>query len=190
MGQSGPYKGSGSSVYVEAFSFFKKRELQGIKPPKKKVKKEDEQRNTVDLSGITLDGESSDQVEIYDTCDEVRKNINAYLQEPHVTQAGFCREISKTFSSGKKVSAKNLTDFLGKRGPRAGNTSAAYYAAYVFFEKLRLKNGKAKSRHREGMKSIHGQEGGMDTKISSSRGYLCLGNERPREDKFGRVTFY
>jgi hypothetical protein len=38
MGQNGPFKGTGSTVYVDAWQFFKKRELRGIKLPRKKAK--------------------------------------------------------------------------------------------------------------------------------------------------------
>jgi hypothetical protein len=195
MGQNGPMKGMGSSTYDNAFIFFKKRELQGIKQPRKKVKKADEQQK-IDVSGIHLDGEDEDEVEVYETCDEVRKKVNAYLREPNVTQAGFCREISKTFHTGRKVSPKTLTDFLSKKGPSAGNTSAAFYAAYVYFEKLRIKEGKPKSKLRQEMEEIwdgsRSWEGraGFDIKTPSNRGYICSADKRPYEDKYGRVTFH
>jgi hypothetical protein len=187
LGQNGPMKGSGSSTYENAFVFFKRRELQGIKQPKKKVKKADEQQN-VDLSGIHLDGEDAGEVKVYETCDEVRKKVNAYLREPNVTRAGFCREISKTFQDGKKVSPKNLSDFLSNKGPSAGNTSAAFYAAYVYFEKLRIKEGKPKSKFREEMEAIWRREG-FDIKTPSNRGFWCRPGERAYEDKYGHVTF-
>lgn len=195
MGQSGPMKGVGSSTYDNAFAFFKKRELQGIKQPRKKVKKAEEHQK-IDVSGIHLDGEDEGEVEVYETCDEVRKKVNAYLREPNVTQAGFCREISKTFQNGKKVSPKTLTDFLSKKGPRAGNTSAAFYAAYVYFEKLRIKEGKPKSKFRQDMEEIWdgslSWEGraGFDTKTPSNRGIFCFVDQRPYEDKYGRITFH
>jgi len=193
LGQNGPTKGMGSDTYNNAFVFFKKRELQGIKPPRKKVKKADEQPK-IDVSDVHLDGEDTGEVEVYETCDEVRKKVNAYLRQPNVTQAGFCREISKTFQNGKKVIPKTLTDFLSKKGPSAGNTSAAFYAAYVYFEKLRIKEGKPKSKFREEMEEIwNGRSGGrrgFDTKTPSNRGYFCRANERPYEDKYGWVTFH
>ena len=41
MKQSGPMKGTGSDTYYAAFEFFKKRELVGVKMPRKKVKTDD-----------------------------------------------------------------------------------------------------------------------------------------------------
>src|SRR4051812_15598717 len=51
MGQSGAHKGVNSLVYQNAFAFFKHRELNGNKVPKKKVRKEDEEKAT-DVEGI------------------------------------------------------------------------------------------------------------------------------------------
>ncbi|KAF7878798.1 hypothetical protein EAF04_000001 [Stromatinia cepivora] len=165
IGQNGKFKGDKSNVYYNAFAFFKKRELQGVKPPKKaKVSKAEEEKK-FDVSAIKLDGESTASVPVYDSCDEVRKKISAYLREPGVTQAAFLREIAKTYPEEKKIQSKVLNDFLGKKGATAGNTSSVYYASYVFFEKLRLRDGKPKSKHREEMEKQWASEGGIDTRL-------------------------
>ncbi|TGO50751.1 hypothetical protein BOTNAR_0381g00020 [Botryotinia narcissicola] len=180
MGQSGKFKGDQSNVYLNAFIFFKKRELQGVKPPKKPKVSKAEEVKKFDVSAVKLDGESTISVPIYDSCDEVRKKIRAYLREPG---------IAKTYPEEKKIQSKVLNDFLGKKGPSAGNTSSTYYAAYFFFEKLRIRDGKPKSKHREEMEKQWASEGGVDTKIPSSRGYFCFGDERRVEDKYGKVSF-
>ena len=69
MTQKGPFKGSGSSVYGNAWEFFKKRELRGIKMPKKKAKTDAGAAEQVDLSAVTLPGEEADAVEVYDMRD-------------------------------------------------------------------------------------------------------------------------
>lgn len=186
MGQSGRLKGWGCDTYYNAFRFFKKRELQGIKEPKKKKvsRAEEDQKN--DVSQVKLDGETSDDVPIYDTCDEVRKKISAYLRQPGVTQAGFLREIAKTYTDGRKLQSKVLNDFLGKKGPTAGNTSAVFYAAYVFFEKMRIRDGKPKSKFREEMEKAWGKRG-FDLKTPHNQWYTCRFNERPYFDKYGKV---
>ncbi|KAK8206446.1 hypothetical protein BKA81DRAFT_282555, partial [Phyllosticta paracitricarpa] len=107
-----------------------------------------------DLADITLPKEETDNVEVYDSCDEIRKKINAHLREPGVTQAQFCRDLAAMCHTPKKptsIQSRQLTAFRDKKGPDAGNTSVVYYAAYVFFEKMRLKHGKPKSNHRKGM---------------------------------------
>jgi hypothetical protein len=184
MGQNGRDKGSGCDTYIEAFKFFKKRELQGIKAPKKKVKKAEETVKN-DVSDIHLDGEAGLNVPVYDTCDEIRKKISAYLREPGVTQAGFLREIAKTYPDGKKIQSKVLNDFLGKRGARAGNTSSVFYSSYVFFEKMRIRDGKPKSKHRQEMEKQH--PGGFDVKNRWDGRVLCRIGEHPWEDKYGKL---
>ena len=138
------------------------------------TKAEEEKKN--DVSDIHLDGESEVDVPVYDTCDEARKKINAYLREPDVTQAGFLHKIAKTYPDGKKIQSKALNDFLNKKGPNAGNTSSVFYASYVFFEKMRLRDGKPKSKFQGEMEEIwdgkdtwNGGKPGFDVKHSSHR---------------------
>lgn len=80
---------------------------------------------------------------IYDTCDDVRRKINARL-----------RELSRIASSDaenpdRKISGTQLSTFMNKKGPMSGAESGAYYVAYVFFEKLRTLQKKPMSRKRE-----------------------------------------
>jgi hypothetical protein len=191
MNQKGPYKGSGSCVYYNAFKFFKRRELMGIKPPKKqKVSKEEEEKK-LDVSGIHLEGEEEVEVPVYNTCDEIRKKINAFLREPGVTQAAFLREIAKTYPNGKKTQSKVLNDFLGKKGPSAGNTSSAFYASYVFFEKMRIRDGKPKSKFREEMEEEYAGDWpdfkpGFDVK-TREKSYIVSVGTQLYEDKYGRA---
>jgi hypothetical protein len=186
MGQNGPDKGSKSDVYVKAFRFFKQREAKGIKVPTKKIKKGEE--TTADIEEIKLDGEETHSVRVYDSCDEIRKKIRAYLAEPGVTNASFLREIAKTYGDGRKIQSKLLNDFLGKRGATAGNTSSVYYSSYVFFEKLRIKNKKAKSKHRLEMERIYAEDGGIDTKHRMDRSYVtCMEGETPYLDQYGKL---
>jgi hypothetical protein len=73
MGQNGPQKGMGSSVYEAAWAFFKKRELRGIKMPKKQ--KTGAGAGAVasgsglpSVEGIVLDGEMEESVPIFGEC--------------------------------------------------------------------------------------------------------------------------
>lgn len=182
MGQSGPYKGDGCDTYFEAHKFFKRRELQGIKMSVKKVKKGEEKNQ--DFSDVKLDGEEDQSVPVFDSCDEVRRKIRAHLKLPGVTQAAFLRELAKNLGEGKKIQSKVLNDFLGKKGASAGNTSSVFYAAYVFFEKMRLKEGKPKSKHRLEMERLH--RGGFDVSRRHDHVIVAAG-ERPWEDKYGQL---
>jgi hypothetical protein len=202
MNQNGPTKGSNSMVYQNAFAFFKHRELNGIKAPKKpKLTPSDDDDKALNVSGITLEGESEGEVEVYDTCDSARQKIRAFLSaHPSITQASFCREISKTFHDGRSVSSAVMSGFLGKEGPREGNAIAAFYASYVFFEKVRIRDGKPKSEFREIMEDIYdGTERygsgkrGMDVKKRPDRRYIVSVGYRghgPVEDEFGQVSMF
>lgn len=111
-----------------------------------------------------------DPVPVFDTCDTIRRKIRAFLgsaHEPPITQAAFLRAIAKATygpDSTKTIQSGTLSSFMKKKGPLAGNTSTVYYAAYCFFEKLRVKQKKPKSKDREIMEDIWAGEGGVDTK--------------------------
>lgn len=69
-----------------------------------------------------------------------------------------------------------------------------FYAAYVFFEKKRLKENKPKSAKRQEMekiyaKNIRGELGFPREDHGDKKGYLCRDTERPMMDKYGKVHF-
>lgn len=167
--QSGPSKGMGSATFHNAWAFFKKREMKGIPDPKNNKKRKISGGSVAkapqaDISDVHLEGEETDSVEIYDTCDEVRRKINAYLKKDGVTQAQFLRGLAAQFrSKNQRIQSSQLAAFRNKKGPDAGNTSCVYYAAYCFFERLRIKEGKKKSKTREEMERIYSGSGGFDT---------------------------
>ncbi|KAK2775400.1 calcineurin is a calcium-dependent [Colletotrichum kahawae] len=82
---------------------------------------------------------------------------------------------------------KATTTTTARKGPTAGNTSSVFYAAYVFFEKLRVRDGKPKNKTREEMEARWGP-GGFDTERDSSRGFFCAAGTAPVVDKYGRVS--
>ncbi|KAI0887721.1 uncharacterized protein GGS22DRAFT_88365 [Annulohypoxylon maeteangense] len=187
MRQNGMYKGSESAMYSRAFAFFKKRELKGLKAsPPKKARKSDE-KNVLDVDDIEMDGQNTQEVPVYDTCDEIRKKIRAFLRKPDISQAAFCQAISRSFpEEGRKVQSRQLNAFLSKKGAMMGNTSPVFYGAYVFLEKQRIKDGKPKSEMRDEMEKIHPD--GVNTSDPETR-WICRGNERPVHDKYGRIRF-
>ncbi|KAL9583805.1 MAG: hypothetical protein Q9212_002499 [Teloschistes hypoglaucus] len=193
MKLKGPSSGNANQVWYAAFRFFDDRKRAGVKPAKKKVKKDDEAKK-FDLSGVDLlPGESEGTVSVWETCDEIRKKINAFLREPDVTQTAFLREIAKFQPTGedekkKSIQSKQLKDFLGYTGPLMGNTSKVFYCSYIFFEEMRLKQGKPKTEMRKGTEAAWCLEGGVDTKRGAHRGYLCSAETVPVEDKYGQLT--
>ncbi|KAJ6451670.1 hypothetical protein C8R47DRAFT_943071, partial [Mycena vitilis] len=98
--------------------------------------------NAKDLFNIILPGDEDATVEIYDTCDELRRKINALLRTGTITKAALLRNMSR---------------------PTSGITSRVCYAAYVYFEKKRIAEGKAKSinKHRRDMEDRWDGQGGL-----------------------------
>ncbi|TID27577.1 hypothetical protein E2P81_ATG00332 [Venturia nashicola] len=133
----------------------------------------------IDISDIHLPGEETDSVEVYDTCDDIRAKITPYLSQPGITAASFLRSICAQYhTKPRSIQSKQLTDFRNKRGPEAGNTSAVFYGSYVFFEKIRIKEGREKTGKRLENEREYGS-GGVDIKHAergggnSSRHGLC-----------------
>lgn len=139
---------------------------------------------TVDVSDVKLPGEEDDSVPIHDSCDAVRKKIQAHLKLPGVTRAAFLRDLGAQFSEKVNIQSKQLNDFLAKRGPLAGNTSRVYYAGYVFFEKRRVALGQDKTQHRLGMEKSHPK--GVDTSRLMNHVW-CAAGETLVEDEFGNI---
>lgn len=222
--QEGPIKGTQSDVYMEAFAYFKKREIAGIPLPtanskrantdssSKKDHKNGEKESESSPKGKTsssssgpnkdflhigLPGEPTDSVPVYDTCDDVRRKVSAWLREPKVTQAQFCRDLHAQMHTDEKkgasVSANSLQSFRGHSGPVEGGDSKVFYAAYVFFEKKRVAEGKAKTKKREEVEKVW--PGGVDLEKFGVRRYVFLlfiklfGKEESCTDRFLSQAF-
>jgi hypothetical protein len=110
---------------------------------------------------VKLDGEDTEAgVPIHDTCSTIRSKINALLGKDNhkpengipgqfdkagkpkpYTKAAFVRDIGG-------VSAGNLATFLKANKMMGGAESPVYPAAYAFFEKKRIWEGKKKTAGR------------------------------------------
>lgn len=162
---------------------------------KKQSANKDKAANKHDVSSVQLDGESKRAVPIYDTCDDVRTKINRYLRETTgATNAGFVRTINSAAfpedatSTPQTASARQLTTFLNGKGPVKGCESPVFYAAYVFFEKLRIKEGKPKSKKRTEMEGVW-KKRGMELVDITTKGVFARAGERPYVDKYGQLKF-
>jgi hypothetical protein len=200
MKQNGNKKGHNSNTYYGAMRFFQKRAERGVPFPKKQkaaAPKAAAQGSTAAAAGdapaawrsVELPGEAEDAVPIFDSCDEVRRKINAHLRKPAVTQAAFLRDLVAQFHGPRRPSralqGAQLSRFRGQSGPVTGNTSGVYYAAYVFFEKERVAAGKPKTVHRRDMEVawLHG----VDTK-SNLNSVWTFGSGPAYMDSLGRVS--
>jgi hypothetical protein len=143
---------------------------------------------------IHLDGEETDSVPIYDSCDEVRRKVNAHLRKSDVTQAQFLKDLCALLHEGHRKPTKGfqssqLARFRGMSGAVSGNTSAIYYVAYVFFEKERLAAKKPKSQHREDMEEAWAEEQGVDTKrVLNNMVYVCHSSQQIYTNSLGKAS--
>ncbi|KAF8213615.1 hypothetical protein K438DRAFT_1956984 [Mycena galopus ATCC 62051] len=151
----------------------------------KKAKKSDDD-TPKDLFNIALPGDEDSTVEIYDSCDELRRKINALLRTGTITKAALLRDMSRAaYADAPNIQSKQLTDFLTKKGPTSGSTSRVCYASYVYFEKKRIAEGKAKSKHRNDMEDRWEGQGGLPRE--RERGYFCHVDDKIVQDKLGGV---
>ncbi|KAK6440106.1 hypothetical protein LTR95_003670 [Oleoguttula sp. CCFEE 5521] len=171
MRQSGPTKGTGSDVFMNAWGYLAKREMVEIKlPVAKKAKKDSDPATAKSKTGkadtaiadVHLDGEEEDAVPVYATCDAIRRQITAHLKKTGTSQVQFCRDLSAqlhTEETDAAIKPNTLTTFRSKHGANGGATSKVFYAAYVLFEKQRVAEGKAKSKARLEMEEVWGSKG-------------------------------
>ncbi|KAK1222053.1 hypothetical protein PQX77_015152 [Marasmius sp. AFHP31] len=172
---------------------FDSSEAENDSAPKAKKAKKDKDTaastDETDLFSISLPGDSEGTVEIYDSCDEIRRKINAHLRSS-ITKTQFLRDIVRAAypdsHTSTNIQSKQLSDFLTKKGATAGSTSKVFYAGYVYFEKKRLSEGKAKSKHRAQMEAEWSGRGGLPRE--RERGYWCAPGMVPVQDKFGKIN--
>ncbi|KAJ7904026.1 hypothetical protein B0H13DRAFT_2025414 [Mycena leptocephala] len=139
-----------------------------------------------DLFSITLPGDEDATVEIFDTCDELRRKINALLRTGTITKAALLRDMSRAaYADAPNIQSKQLSDFLTKKGPTSGSTSRICYASYVYFEKKRIAEGKAKSKHRRDMEDRWSGQGGLPKRREEK--YFCHVNDELVQDALGSV---
>ncbi len=184
-----PSEPSSSDTKTATASTSKKRKSDAgeAAPPSKKAKPD-----PLDISSVTDDDlEYNDPQPVYETCNEIRRKIRAMLRKDGVTQAAFLRAISAENPSGKAIAVSSLHAFLNKKKPLPldGNTSCVYYAAYVFFEKLRLRDRKPKSNHREAMEELWCGERGVPLKGRQDR-FIVSAERTPYIDEYGRVSVF
>ncbi|KAK2071630.1 hypothetical protein P8C59_006037 [Phyllachora maydis] len=96
----------------------------------------------------------------------------------------------------RKFQANQLTRFMEAKGPRGGCINPVFYASYVFLEKLRIKEGRPKTQHREDMEKIWDGTNprkknakGMEITQGSNAYYTVHSSERLVVDKYGQIHF-
>ncbi|KAI0079572.1 hypothetical protein K474DRAFT_1658920 [Panus rudis PR-1116 ss-1] len=90
---------------------------------------------------IVLHGEREGQVPVYDDCSTIRRKIRALRKHPDFHLTRWLNDIGG-------ISTSSYYYFMRCHGAVGGAGSAIYYAAYVYFEKRRIFEGKRKSERR------------------------------------------
>lgn len=180
LAKNGPLDGAKSEVYQNSWGWFKQRELAGLKmpdPKKQQVAASSPSASgpgpttagpssaaAVDISRIVLEEEATDTVPVYDSCDEIRSKIDAHMRsKPGLSPTQFCRDLAAQLHTGKckSITVKQLADFRSFKGSRSGSQSPVYYAAYIYFEKIRLAQGQPKSTRRLEREELVGLSHGL-----------------------------
>lgn len=157
------------------------------------TKKEPPPRGPLDVDNITLPQElraGEFQVPVFETPQMVRDKITDYLDDTGASKAGFLRAITKCAFSDPDtdtvISPGRLKTFMSKQGCMFGNVSPVFYAAYVFFEKLRLRDKKPKSEDREIMEELW--PNGVDILTDYSKEVIKLRGTRVTIDGYGIIA--
>jgi len=122
----------------------------------------------------------------------IRTKINAFLKaHPKETKTSLARRMNE-MPHTYNVNLRLLSAFMNKNGYDSGNTSEAFYASYVFFEKLRIKQGKEKSKDRLEMERLWGYRGGFDITTAGGNKRLTMrqGDRMSRPNRYGEMTIH
>ncbi|RAK75015.1 uncharacterized protein BO72DRAFT_450109 [Aspergillus fijiensis CBS 313.89] len=113
--------------------------------------------------------------------------IRKHVAKPGVTKAGFLRDAAKaTFPGGEKTINPGLLQvFLKQEGALVENTAIVFYAAYVFFEKLRIKNGEPKDDLRLTMEEIW--PFGIEREKPVNGPWIVATGSQPYINEFGQL---
>lgn len=155
---SRPDNGPDSDIFKRASELFSGEQLVEVTASLPRPRPRPGARAPPEVEKARLRGEKKADVPVYDSCDEVRAKIAAYLGRPDSpTPHYFCDMLHTLLkvTVSKGFETTQLRDFMAKEGPEAGAGALLYYAAYIFFEKLRIAEGRPKSDHRLEMERLH-----------------------------------
>ncbi|CAA7266579.1 unnamed protein product [Cyclocybe aegerita] len=98
---------------------------------------------------IVLPEENEDGgVPVYDDCSEVRRKIRLLQKEPGWKLTPWLRDIGG-------INNNSYNRFMREKGKNDGAGNGTYYAAYVYFEKIRILEGKKKTKTRENNEAMY-----------------------------------
>ncbi|KZT74740.1 hypothetical protein DAEQUDRAFT_719915 [Daedalea quercina L-15889] len=105
---------------------------------------------SIDWREIRLGGEDEGSVLVFDDCDDVRRKIRKLQRSQGFRITYWLRHIGG-------IKYNSWSRFMKAEGPDAGAENGIYYAAYAYFEKIRIAEGKKKTAKREQNELEHPQ---------------------------------
>lgn len=78
---------------------------------------------------------------IFDDCSDIRRKLNKFFTDKKMSKSAWCNLVG--------VNSNSLANFLKQKGPDGGAGINVYKVAYHFFEKMRIVEGKKKTKKRE-----------------------------------------
>jgi hypothetical protein len=140
--------------------------------PKKKAKKgkphtlsKEELTALIDSGKFWGTADENDKEEdngdtVYDDCNQIRRKINTFLRSGRLNQTKLLKFLG--------VNSNSFHRFMNQKGINGGSGNGMYTAAYDFFERLRVLEGKAKTQKRLGAEQRFGP-GGRPTETQPRR---------------------
>ncbi|KAL1749042.1 hypothetical protein HDZ31DRAFT_59636 [Schizophyllum fasciatum] len=114
-------------------------------PAKKRARKADDAEDEGDKpkrwQDIKLEGEDEGEVPVYDDCAEVRRKIRLLEKTPGFVKTRWLKEIGN-------VNSNSYGRFMAAKERDAGGGNSTYPKAYIYFEKMRILEGKKKTAGR------------------------------------------
>ncbi|KAJ6627128.1 hypothetical protein B0H10DRAFT_420913 [Mycena sp. CBHHK59/15] len=97
---------------------------------------------------VELDTNPDSSIPVYDDCAEVRRKIKLLQSTAGWKVGTWLREIGG-------INNNSFNRFMKEKGRTDGATNGTYLAAYVYFEKVRIAEGKKKTAGRQRNESEH-----------------------------------
>ncbi|KAK0246095.1 hypothetical protein EDD85DRAFT_44825 [Armillaria nabsnona] len=98
-----------------------------------------ESEESVRWQDVKIEDENEDgTVPVYDDCAEVRRKIGLLQKTPGWKVTQWLRDIGG-------INNNSYSRFMKEKGRTGGASNGTYYAAYVYFEKIRIAEGKKKT---------------------------------------------
>jgi len=90
---------------------------------------------------VELEKDDEGCVPVYDDCAEVRRKIRLLQKTPGWKVGAWLKDIGN-------INSNSYGRFMKETGKTDGASNGTYYAAYVYFEKVRIAEGKKKTAKR------------------------------------------